>query len=180
MNFATTAGERTPEALAARIFGIKEDDPAAKRAANALVRANPLLRRIEELPPTVVSVPDVRGLEPVSGITSLAAAATSLLLGAALEHIDEVAGTAAELAKENVAAARAFRKDLEASDLKRRARADKGFAAWLKEAELEALAHLEEARALAKAQKAAIGELADDLEAMLDVLGKAASGRGRR
>ena len=173
MTFATTGSERTPEALAARIFGLDVADPATKRAANALVRANPLLKRIEELPPTVVVVPDVRGVEPATA-APLPAAASSLLLGAALEHVDEIAGAAAEIAAADVDAAREQRRSLQSAELKRQARADKGFAGWLKEAVLEADAGVEEALALRKAQKAAIAELTDDLQALVDLVGRAA------
>jgi hypothetical protein len=171
MRFATTSGERSVEELAARIFGTKVGDPETRRAANALVRSNPQLRRIDELPPTVVAVPDVRGIEPGVTTAPLPSAATGLLLRAVREHAGEIEAAAKDLAHEGVQAARSHRKELQSAELKRRARADKRFAAWLKEADEEAKAEIAEARALEGANRAAFAELGDDLEALLEVLG---------
>ena len=170
MRFATTRGERSPEELAASIFGTELGDPLTTRAANALVRANPPLKGINELPPTLVTVPNVRGTEPAAGTQALPAAAARLLLSAVLEHADEVGAAAKELADEGVAASREHRKSLGAADVKRRARDDKRYAAWLKEAEAEAKVEVDEARELAREQKTATAELMADLEALLAVL----------
>jgi hypothetical protein len=172
MRFATTSNERTPEELAARLFGTAPDDPATKRAANALVRANPVLKQLEELPPTVVAVPDVRGVEPAIAMPPLPAAAASLLLGAALEHVDDIASAAKELVGASLDDARAHKKELNAAEVKKRARADKRYAAWLRESEADVEGEVQELRALTREQKTAMTELAQDLEALLEVLGR--------
>ena len=172
MRFVTTSGEHSPEELAARIFGTRAGDPVTTRAANALVRANPELRRIDELPPTIVAVPDVRGVEPAVATPALPAAAAGLLLGVTLEHAEELKAAAKELADEGVAAARSHRTELQSADLRRRAREDKRFREWLGDAEEEAKAEVEEARKLARANEPAFGELTEDLEALLEVLSR--------
>ena len=171
MRFVTTGDERSPEELAARIFGTRIDDPETTRAANALVRANPELRRIDELPPTLIPVPS-GGVVATVATAPLPAAAISLLLGAALDHVDEIETAAKKLANENVAAARAQAKELESAELARRARADKGFAEWLKEAKAEAKAQVEEGRKLVQEQKVAMRELKADLDALVKVLAR--------
>ena len=79
---------------------------------------------------------------------------------------------------ESVHAARERRKELNAPEVKRRARGDRRYAAWLREAELDTEAEIEESRTLARAQKTAITELTDDLEALVDVLARTGIGPG--
>src|SRR5215207_2081341 len=87
--YAMTAGERTVNDLAARLFGVGPRSELGRRAAEALRKANPFLEHPGSVPAgTLIEVPVVEGVSPVSGLPTVVDLGPAGVLAALRESLD--------------------------------------------------------------------------------------------
>jgi hypothetical protein len=171
MQYATTSGERSVSELVTRLYGVGERTAAGRSAARALREANPELEEIAELPHgSVVEVPEVEGAEPAEPLADLTGAIGVAALGSVKSGLDSLKQVLEDVVRDRVQEATEARKLIGSADVKRAAREDPALAATLKSASAQTEAELEEARALRTEQRKALEKLAEDLDALLEVV----------
>jgi hypothetical protein len=172
MRYVTTSGDKSVGELAARIYGVEPRSAAARKAVKAIREANPELERIEELPRgTIVEVPEeVSGKEPRRALEALTDSVGVSAVRSLRAGLDEFAEALDEIADRRLEEARAERKLLGSAAFKAAGREEPALERDRKALADENEAEIEEARALKKEQKAALGSLADELDEILKVV----------
>jgi hypothetical protein len=171
MQYATTSGERSVSELVTRLYGVGERTAAGRSADQALRKANPELEEIAELPRgSVVEVPEVEGAEPPKPLADLTGAIGVAAVRSVKSGLDSLEQVLEDVVHERVQQAAEARKLLGSADVKRAARENPALAATLKAASAQTEAELEEARALRTVQRKALEKLAEDLDALLEVV----------
>jgi hypothetical protein len=171
MEYATTKSERTVAELVGRLFGVGERTAVARRAAAALLAANPELERIEELPRgTIVEVPEVEDAAPTEELRPLPDVAAAAVVRRALGELDDLSELVEAIIDDRVARAEGERNIVRSAPVKTLAREDELISDRLETAVADAEAELAEARALRREQRRALEELAEDVAGLAELL----------
>jgi hypothetical protein len=171
MAFTTVQDEGTVAALVSRIFGVDERSAVARRAAKALVEANPELKDLRSLAPgTMIEVPEVKGAEPVEALWPSADVAAAVVLGGLRAGLDLLDTGLRAVAEEAESDARERLKALRSAEVKRLAREEPQVAVALGLAASDAEADVAAARALRGEYRRALPELRQNLNVLLELL----------
>lgn len=168
MQYATTQGDESVTALAARIFGVGPRTQVARRAAKALREANPVLAEVASLPKgTPVAVPSVEGGKPTVRLRELSDFATRGAFRATRADAEPLGELLAAIADAREASADQQLKRLRSAAMKRAAKDDPATAARVQRAVARAEGERAAAKALRASQKGAVAALGEDMARLL-------------
>jgi hypothetical protein len=168
MRYATTQGDESMTALAARIFGVGPRTQVARRAAKALRKANPALAEVASLPKgTPIAVPPVEGGKPAVRLRDLSDFAARGAFRATRAEAEPLGELVAAIADAREASADAHLKRLRSAAIKRAAKDDPATAERVKRAIARAEGEQAAAKALRAAQRRATPKLAQDIARLL-------------
>lgn len=169
MRYATTQGDESVTALAARIFGVGPRTKLARRAAKALRDANPVLAEVASLPKgTPVAVPSVEGGKPTVRLRELSDFATRGVFRATRADAEPLGELLATIADARRATADRQLKRLRSAAVKRAARDDPAIAARVERAVAWAEGERAAATELKASRRLAVTALGEDIARLLE------------
>jgi hypothetical protein len=170
VRFATLAADEDVAALARRLY--RPTTPEAQREAErALLEANPqLAESAARTPGTIVVVPDLPGLSPTAEVRG-EGELVAPILQAARDRLGEVTETLRATLDSRRASVKATVDQIGSADFKRLLREEPALKDVFADVAAQAKAETAEVEALDKLAQQAVGELGQDLDALIKAFG---------